>query len=224
LAALMAKTRPIPVPRLPVPRGVPADILTARPDVRAAERSLAQSTALIGVAEAQRYPSISLTGSISTTGGQIGDLAKSSSIGWSFGPGISIPLFHSGALKAAVDVAKAERDQAFLTYRATVLTALEDVENASVALTQDQRKYARLQEAAGAYRQALTLSQSLYKSGSLSFLDLLDSERSLYSAESALIQSRAAITTDYVSLMKALGGGWNGLAGNAGTQNGSASQ
>lgn len=124
LSERLKRGAPIPAPHLPIPTGIPADILLARPDVRMAERQHAQYTAKIGQAEAARYPSVSLTGDIDTSAYKLGDLGKNSSIGWSFGPTLSVPLFNAGQLKAAVDVAKAQRDQYFIAYRASVLTAL----------------------------------------------------------------------------------------------------
>lgn len=210
LAARMKGSAAIPSPSFPIPTGVPANILLSRPDVRLAERQLAQYTAKVGEAEAARYPSISLTGSLSTTGETIGDLAKHSSIGWAFGPSLSIPIFSGGQLKAAVEVAEAQRDQYYIAFRSAVLTALEDVENAINALAQERLKTGKLAESADAYRKAATLSRTLYQTGSSSFLDALDAERSLYSAEDSLIQSRVTITKDYIALNKALGGGWDG--------------
>lgn len=206
----LKKYAPIPKPRLPIPTGIPADILLARPDVRLAERQYAQYTAKVGEAEAARYPSASLSGDISTSGTEIGDLGKSSSIGWSFGPTLSVPLFNGGQLKAAVEVAQAQRDQYFIAYRSAVLTALEDVENAIVSLAQERIKSGKLATSAKHYRDAASLGRALYQSGSQSFLDLLEAERSLYSAEDSLIESQVAITTDYIALNKALGGGWSG--------------
>lgn len=210
VAARMKTHKRIPAPPLPISTGIPADILLARPDVRLAERQLAQYTAKIGQAQAARYPSVSLTGAISTSGLEIGDLAENSSISWSFGPSLSVPVFNAGQLKAAVDAAKAVRDEYYLTYFSSVLTALEDVENAIVSLAQERIKRQKLGSSVKSYRQAATLSQSLYKTGASSFLDVLDAERSLYSAEDALLESLVAIATDYVALNKALGGGWSG--------------
>ncbi|WP_297326956.1 efflux transporter outer membrane subunit [uncultured Bartonella sp.] len=207
---IMAKTGKIPEPEWPIPAGVPADILLTRPDVRLAERQYAQATARIGQKEAQRYPSLTLTGNISTAATQPGELGKSSSISWSVGPGISVPIFEGGQRIAAVEVARAQRDQSFVAYRNSVLTALEDVENALVSLKKEKERSAKLAVAANFYSKALTLSRSLYQSGNTSFLELLNAERSHYSSEQSLIESRVSITKDYISLMKALGGGWNG--------------
>ncbi|MBB3609170.1 efflux transporter outer membrane subunit [Rhizobium sp. BK602] len=206
----LKKTAPIPQPPLKVSTGIPATILTSRPDVRLAERQLAQYTAKIGVAEANRYPSISLTGSITSSATDIADLGRKSTIGWSFGPTVTIPIFQGGQLKAAVDVAKAERDQYYIAYQSVVLTAMQDVEDAIVSLTQEKLKNAKLAASAASYRRASALSRELNKAGATDFLDVLDAERSLYSAESSLIQSKASIATNYISLNKALGGGWDG--------------
>ncbi|RWI57073.1 MAG: efflux transporter outer membrane subunit [Mesorhizobium sp.] len=211
LADRLKKTAPIPSPKLPIPTGIPADILLTRPDVRLAERQYAQYTARIGQAEADRYPAVSLTGDIATTGLKLGDLGKSSTISWSFGPTLTVPIFNAGQLAAAADIARAQRDQHFIAWRASVLTALEDVENAIVALAQERVRNGKLATSARHYRDGASFARTLYQSGSTSFLELLEAERSLYSAEDALIQSRVSIATDYIALNKALGGGWDGL-------------
>jgi NodT family efflux transporter outer membrane factor (OMF) lipoprotein len=215
LSELLKRSAPIPAPRLPLPTGIPADVLTSRPDVRQAERQLAQYTAKVGQAEAALYPSVSLTGSLSTTALKVGDLGKTSSIGWSWGPSVSVPIFNGGQLRAAVEVAEAQRDQYFVAWRSSVLTALQDVENAIVSLAQERAKTRSLTEAARRYGEAAHLSRSLYDAGTQSFFDLLDAERSQYSAEDSLLQSRIAIATDYIALAKALGGGWDGAIDSA---------
>lgn len=207
---LMSRPRVIPRPRLPIPKGVPANILMARPDVRAAEWQYAQYTAKIGAAEAARYPSISLIGDVATSGTKVNDLFKASSISWTLGPTLTVPIFNGGSLKAAVAAAKAARDQYYLAFRSTVLNALEDVENASVGLTQEQIKLRKLHAAVSSYQEANRLALSLYRNGSYSFLDVLDAQRSLYAAQEALIQSRVDLATYYIALNKALGGGWDG--------------
>lgn len=208
LIGAMAKGGPIPSPRRGLPSGIPADVLANRPDIRAAERRLAQYTAKVGAAEAALYPSVGLTGSVSTSATRVGDLGKASTIAWSWGPSVTIPIFEGGRLVAARDEAAAVRDQYFIAWRQSVLTALEDVENALVSLAKERSRSRSLAEAANQYRRAATLSRTLYQSGSSSFLGVLDAERSLYSAEDALIQSRVAIATDHIALAKALGGGW----------------
>jgi outer membrane protein, multidrug efflux system len=211
LDTCLANPAAIPPPRLPISTGIPAVVLLTRPDVRFAEHQYAQYTARIGQAAAALYPSVSLSGNIATASTQLGDLGRNSSISWSFGPTLSIPIFNAGKLQAAVEIAQAQRDVHFVAYRSSVLTALREVEDALVSLGKERARNRALAASATAYRQSATLSQSLYKAGSSSFLDVLIAERSLYSAEDALIQSEVLITTHYIALNKALGGGWDGF-------------
>ena len=209
LMGLMQGARPIPAPRSNLPKALPAVVLEQRPDIRIAEYQLAQKTALIGVAQAARFPRVTLTGNISTSSRRIGDLGRNSTIGWSFGPALSVPIFNAGQLKANVDAAYAQRDQAGLSFQQSVLDALEEVENALVALAQERIRFGSLSVAAQNQRKATQLAKSLYQEGSTSFLEVLDAERSLYSSEAALLQSRANVATNFVTLAKALGGGWD---------------
>ncbi|WP_455481875.1 efflux transporter outer membrane subunit [Bartonella sp. B35(2025)] len=206
-----AKKAKIPQPQWPIPAGIPADILLTRPDLRRAERQYAQATARIGQREADRYPALTLTGNISTTAISIGQLWKNSTIGWSFGPGIRFPFFNGGQVMASVMVARAQRDQAFIAYRTAVLEALEDVENALVRLTKEHQHLEKLIVADAAYLHSLKLSRSLFENGNTSFLELLNADRSYYSSQMALKNSRISLATQYIALMKALGGGWDGV-------------
>lgn len=209
LSSRLAAGGSIPAARSTPPAGIPADVLRNRPDVRKAERQLAQQTAKIGQAEAALYPSVSLTGSIATSALKSGDLAKNSSISWSFGPTLSVPIFNGGELRAAVEAAQAQRDQSDAAFKLSVLTAMQDVENALVSLAQERIRTGKLSSSATSYQEAARLSRSLYQTGSSSFLDVLDAERSLYNAEDSLLQSRVLATTDFIALNKALGGGWD---------------
>lgn len=201
------------IPAIPktLPRTIPADILVSRPDIYAAERRLAQATAIIGQKQAALYPSIRLTGNIAANGLHLGDLGKNSAVSRGFGPSINLPLFHGGSLLAGVELARAERDQNFLTLRSTVLTALEDVENALITLHNSRQTAQKKTEAAQAYRRSMQLSHDLYDSGNSDFLQLLTAERSYFYAEQGALDAFAAGTTAYISLMKALGGGWDGV-------------
>ncbi|MGY3447735.1 efflux transporter outer membrane subunit [Bradyrhizobium sp. USDA 4353] len=210
LSQRLSRTLPIPAPRLPLPKGIPADVLVMRPDVRKAERQLAQFTAKIGQATAALYPDVSLTGTVSTSALKLGDLGKSSTIGWSIGPSVSLPIFNGGKLRAAVEVAEAQRDEYHVAWRNAVLSALEDVENAIVNLGQERLRIRSLSESARRYGEAAKLSRSLYQTGSSTFLDVLDAERSQFTAEDSLLASRATLAKNYVALAKALGGGWTG--------------
>ncbi|WP_336293880.1 efflux transporter outer membrane subunit [Bartonella sp. CB169] len=206
-----AKEAKIPQPQWPISAGIPADILLTRPDLRRAERQYAQATARIGQREADRYPSLTLTGNISTTATTISQLWKNSTIGWSLGPSIRFPFFSGGQVVASVAVARAQRDQAFIAYRAAVLGALEDVENALVRLNKEQQRLKNLTVANAAFMHSLKLSRSLFESGNISFFELLNANSSYYSAQMSLKDSRISLVTQYIALMKALGGGWDGV-------------
>jgi len=210
LESLLGKRSRLPVPPAKISVGIPADILNTRPDVRKAERELAQATAKIGEAEANRYPSLSLTGSIDSSATSISDLGKKSTIGWSFGPSLTIPIFKGGQLRAAVDVAKAQRDQYLFSYQSAVLTALEDVQNAIISLNRSRARSVDLAKSVEGYRAAAKLSKQLQIAGEGDLFDVLDADRSLYSAQKSLIETKADIATYYISLNKTLGGGWTG--------------
>ncbi|MCV9907627.1 efflux transporter outer membrane subunit [Brucella sp. HL-2] len=210
LAASLNKSGPVPnVPRK-VSTGLPADVLFNRPDLRAAERDYASSTASIGQKQAALYPSVSLTGNISTDGTNLGDLARLSTLGWSFGPTLSIPIFNGGKLNADVDAAKAARDQSFIAYRKAILTALSEVENASVALNQNRMRVAQLQKIVGNSRKINELTLEQFKVGNKSFIEVLNAQRDLLSSETSLNQVRTELVVNYIALQKSLGGGWSG--------------
>jgi len=211
LIAQMRNGRPIPQPKLPLPVGIPADVLLTRPDVRMAERQLAQATARIGAAEAARYPSVTLTGNIATEALNIDDLANKSSLAWAIGPTLTVPILRAGQLKALADAARARRDASFANYQQLVLTAMEDVENAIVSLSQQRIRSGKLSSAVASYRTAANAARTQFESGSATYLELLDAQRALYAAESNLIDSRLATVSAYIALNKALGGGWIGV-------------
>ncbi|MFX1674774.1 TolC family protein [Paraburkholderia sp. A2WS-5] len=123
---------------------------------------------------------------------------------------MTIPLFDGGRLKAAVEIADAQREQSFIAYRSAVLGAMQDVENASVALARETESVQSLQHSADAYGEALSMAKSLYRSGSTGFLEVLVTDRAQFAVRDALIQSRVRVTTDYIALNKALGEGWDG--------------
>ncbi|MNU53387.1 Cation efflux system protein CusC precursor [compost metagenome] len=216
LAETMRKRKAIPgLPRLPS-AGIPAEVMAHRPDVQAAAHRLASATSGIGIARAARLPSVSLTGAISTSAASVGDLMKSSTIGWQIGPSVSVPLFNGGRLAAAEDVAVAKKDEALIAYRQSVSNALEEVENSLVSIRNDRQKVAKLSQSAAAYGRAAEMTRSSYDLGAVSFFDVVATERSHYSAEDSLISSRVALTLGYVSLNKALGGGWEAEEARAG--------
>ncbi|HXC36725.1 MAG TPA: TolC family protein, partial [Candidatus Acidoferrales bacterium] len=127
---------------------------------------------------------------------------------WNAGPTVQWQLFAAGSIVANVHVQNARQEQALDNYKQTMLTALQDTENALTAYTREQVRRQSLAQSADADQQAVTLSTQLYKNGLVDFLRVLDSETSLYSAQDSLVQSDQAVSTDLVQLYKALGGGW----------------
>jgi outer membrane protein, multidrug efflux system len=202
---------PIPVTPPEVPVGLPSELLRRRPDIRAAEANLHAATAQIGVATAQLFPSFSLNGSMSWQSGKLADWFNESSRAWSVGPQANWSIFQGGSIVSNIHVQEALRDQAFISYRQTVLTAFQDVENALVALTQEQLHNQALVAAVAYNRQAVDLSMKLYTEGNTDFLNVLNAQRSLFVVEDALVLSHRNLATDLVSLYKALGGGWENL-------------
>ncbi len=194
-----------------VSAGLPADLLSSRPDIRAAERDYASSTASVGQKQALLYPSVSLTGNINTGGASFGDLGRLSTISWGFGPSLTVPIFQGGKLNADVEAARAARDQSFIAYRKAILTALSEVENASVSLNQNRLRAAQLRRIVSNSRKINQLTLEQYRAGTKSFVDVLTAQRDLLTAENNLSQTRTQLVVNYVALQKALGGGWNGL-------------
>ncbi|MGH8220657.1 MAG: efflux transporter outer membrane subunit [Steroidobacteraceae bacterium] len=204
----MSQATRIPLTPPVVPVGLPADLLRRRPDVQRAERELAASTAEIGVAEADLFPKISLTGALGVTSTSTSNLLEYASRYWSAGPTVQWKLFEGGSLRANVRVQKARAAQALDTYHQTVLVALEDAENALIAYSKEQTRRRSLAQSVQSSEAAFQLSSELYRSGLVDFLNVLDAERTLYSAQEALVGSTESVSLDLVQLYKALGGGW----------------
>ncbi len=191
-----------------VPLGLPAELIRRRPDVRAAERQLAAATARIGEQVAELYPKFSLTGAFGMQSVDVRDLVDWRSRAFSVGPSVRWRLFEGARIGANIRIASARQQQAWTRYEQTVLIAMEEVESALVALERERVRYASLTAAVDANRRALELSNELYSKGLSSFLNVLESERSLYAAEDQQIQSQQTVVTNLVALHKALGGGW----------------
>jgi outer membrane protein, multidrug efflux system len=191
-----------------IPVGLASDLLRRRPDIRQAERSLAASTAQIGVQVASLFPSISLTGQYGGQSGHVLNLVNAAARFYTLGPHIKWGLLNYPSTKANIRTYEAKRDQQYLTYQKTVLTAFQDVENALISYSKDKERRASLEEQVNQYRRAVDVALTRYTKGLTNFLDVLDAQRSLYAAEDSLVQSRAAIDIDLVTLYKALGGGW----------------
>jgi multidrug efflux system outer membrane protein len=204
----LAATGPLPVTPPEVPAGLPSDLLRRRPDIRQAEAQLHAATAQIGVAVADLFPKFSLTGSLNWQADRLSGLNNGAARWWSLGPSVNWPVFQGGSLEANVRVQEALRDQAYLTYRKIVLTALQDVENALIAYAKEWEHRKSLNDAVVANRKAVQLATQLYTEGQTDFLNVLQSQRALYLSETAFVQSDSSLGQNLIALYKALGGGW----------------
>ena len=201
---------PIPVAPAEVPVGLPSDLLRRRPDIRRAEAQLHAATARIGVAASELYPRFALTGSLGLSGEDVSALSSRGNSFWSIGPSASWPLFDAGRIRANVAIRTAAQEQALLSYRATILNALNEVENSLAVYVAEQQHRRALLTVVEAERRAVELSTALYRQGETDFLNVLVAQRSLYSSEDALVQSDRNVAANLVRLYKALGGGWEG--------------
>ena len=185
---------------------VPAEMLRRRPDVTAAERTLVAETARIGVREADLYPSLGLSGSLGGNTSNWGDLTNASFS--RLAAGLTAPIFQGGRLRAAVEQQRAAAIGSLAVYRDTVLVALEESENALVAISVTERRERELAVAEEAARNAAVLARSQYQAGIIDFYSLLESERSVLTTETSRAAARADRAAAAVQLYKALGGGW----------------
>jgi NodT family efflux transporter outer membrane factor (OMF) lipoprotein len=201
---------PAAVPPVPpaVPVGLPSTLARRRPDIRRAEASLHAATANVGVAVAQFYPDVSLTGQVGTRATNLNYLSRWSSLFYSFGPSISLPIFQGGALVSNLQMSKAQQAEAALDYRKTVLMALRDVDNALVVYRTDQARRDSLGDSVAAQQASFDLARDSYRKGITSFINVLDAQRQLAQAREQYAQGTVQVSTDLVSLYKALGGGW----------------
>ncbi|MEP7011757.1 MAG: efflux transporter outer membrane subunit [Acidobacteriota bacterium] len=217
----VAESAPIPPVPQQVTVAIPADVLRQRPDVRAAERTLAAQTARIGVAEAARYPNLRLSGSLGVGGISLAALTGGTSLAHSLALSVAETIFDGGRLAQQVEIQKAGEQQALASYRSTVLLALEEVENALVSLARTRERREALRLADESARSAADLARQRYSTGLSDFQTVLDAERTELSTADNLKTTEADLTTALIQLYKALGGGWSasedGLANPQGT-------
>jgi NodT family efflux transporter outer membrane factor (OMF) lipoprotein len=199
-----------PIPSIPpgIPISLPATLVRRRPDIRNAEATLHAATANIGIAVAQLYPDISLSGEVGRSALQFGALSNWSSTFYQFGPNISLPIFQGGQLRANVRLANAQQAEAALGYRQTVLSALQDVENNLVALRNDRARQRSLDQSVTIANNQLAVAQDRYRNGLAAFLDVLDAETTFINAQQDAIRGRLQLALDVAALYKAIGGGW----------------
>lgn len=196
-------------PMADIPAGMPSDLLTRRPDIRAAEQQLIAANANIGAARAAFFPSISLTAQYGSVSNDLSNLFKSGTWGFNIGPSLNLPIFTGGRLTANLQSARAEREIAVAQYEKAIQTSFKEVSDALASRT-TLAEQARAQTAqAEAERKRFYLSDLRYRNGVASYLDLLDAQRSLFALEQADVQVRLSQLMNQINLYKALGGGWH---------------
>lgn len=195
-------------PMAEVPAGLPSDLLINRPDIRQAEQLLLSANADIGAARAAFFPRISLTMGAGSASSHLSGLLKNGSWGWTMAPQLVLPIFDAGRNQAGLESSRASRDIAIAQYEKAIQTGFREVADALAtrATLADQLESQQRQASAEAAR--FKLSDLRYQNGIASYLDLLDAQRSLFSAQQAVLQTRLAQLQNQVTLYKALGGGW----------------
>jgi multidrug efflux system outer membrane protein len=198
-----------------LPAGLPSEVLTRRPDVRAAEQQLIAANANIGAARAAFFPRITLTGSVGTASTELSGLFKSGTAAWTFAPALTLPIFDAGRNSANLASAKVGRDIAVAQYERAIQTAFREVSDALAgrATLTDQLRAQQAQTAAEEAR--FRLADLRYRNGASSYLDVLDAQRALFTAQQALVQTQAQQVQNLVTVYKVLGGGWTPPAGAA---------
>ncbi|MRT27890.1 AdeC/AdeK/OprM family multidrug efflux complex outer membrane factor [Herbaspirillum sp. CAH-3] len=195
-------------PLATIPPGLPSDLLQRRADIVEAERTLRAANANIGAARAAFYPSISLTADAGTASARLAGLFKGGSGSWSFVPQISLPIFDGGANQANLDIATISRDISVAQYEKAIQTAFQEVSDALAQRNTLGRQLKAQEDLVEASDASYRLSQARFNNGVDSYLTVLDSQRTLYSAQKTLIGTRLSRWTNLVTFYKALGGGW----------------
>ncbi|MBI1850685.1 MAG: efflux transporter outer membrane subunit [Planctomycetes bacterium] len=207
-SALSVATHPLDGEPPAIPAGLPADLLRQRPDVAEAEQNLIAANASIGVATADFYPTLRLSGSAGFESVGTDHALDWESRVWSFGPSVSLPIFEGGKLSAGLEQAKARYDEVLATYRQAVLVAFRDVEDALTDLHFRAEAGAAEQRAVDSARESLRLADLQYRQGLVGYLQVIDAERTLLTNELASVQIQSQRFVSTVLLIKALGGGW----------------
>lgn len=213
----LAATKALPELSPGMGEGIPASVLRQRPDLVAAERTLAAETARTGEKMARRFPSLSLAASFGWQSYGSAAIGGGGTFVRSLAGTLAATLFDGGALRQAVEIQSAVQEQALINYQSTVLVALEEVENALAAHAAARERLAARQAAAAAAERAALLSRRLYESGLTDFQRLLESDRTRLTASDNLAAAEGSLYTSFIKLYKALGGGWDDTAPAANT-------
>jgi multidrug efflux system outer membrane protein len=191
-----------------VPGGLPSELLERRPDIRQAEQQLISANALIGVAKAAFFPSISLTGLFGVASTDLSDLFKGPSRTWQFAGILAQPIFTGGALTGQLQVAEAVQQQALLNYQQVIQNAFAEVDDSPIAISKLREQLKDQAAQVNALQRNVDLATLRYKNGYSDYLTVVDAERNLYAAQLQYVQDQGLLFTTLVNLYKALGGGW----------------
>ena len=195
--------------RVPEPgAGLPSELLTRRPDIRASEQRLLAANANLSVARAALYPSIQLTGNYGAQSSSLSDLVGNPLNTWGLVAGLTQPIFNAGRIRAQIDISEAAQQETLIGYQRTILDALIDADTALGALQQSRQQYQLQQVATAESELAFELAQARYRAGAITLQNLLDTQRSYFQSQDSLVQQRAAWLQATVNLYRALGGGW----------------
>jgi multidrug efflux system outer membrane protein len=191
-----------------IPAGLPSALLERRPDIREAEQQLRSANAQIGVAKANFFPQLNLTGLFGKASTELSTFASGGEAAWSIAAGLTGPLFHGGQIRAQYAQARAARDQAALQYQAAVLNALQEVSSALISRETFARARVQQARAVDAYQEAVKISLERYRLGSVAYDVVLQEQQLLFPAENSLVQVQLNQLLAVVQLYRALGGGW----------------
>ncbi|MCA9264195.1 MAG: efflux transporter outer membrane subunit [Planctomycetales bacterium] len=206
---LLMSPSPIPQPPEALPMMLPCDVIRQRPDIRQAERQLAAATAEIGVAISDLYPRFSLGGTFSLQTESLKNLFEDGSYSFNVGPGLRWAINHAGQILANVCAKECATEEALANYQQTILRAVEEVENAVAAYNHELRRREALRRSVKAAEQSLERVLDLYREGQVDFLNVLDTQRTLFTAQNLLVASEGQVILNLVSIYRALGGGWD---------------
>lgn len=207
----LAEAKPLPAVPESMATGIPVDVLRQRPDLIAAERTLAAETARVGQKLAQRFPSLTLSGSFGWQAYSFVALGGVGTITRALSGTLAATLFDGARLRSQVEVQSAVQEQALVSYQRSVLSAIEEIENALTSYAAARERLDARRAAAKSARKAAELSRNLYQSGLADFQQVLETQRTQLSAEDSLATADASLYTSLIALYKALGGGWESV-------------
>lgn len=206
--SIVSKPKPVPEPPSRLALGIPAETLRQRPDIRAAERAVVAAVARTRAANAERFPTLSLNGSLGIDALQAGHIFSPESAAASLAGNLVAPIFNAGRIRANIEIQSQQERQALIAYESTVLRALSEVENALISIQRNNERLATLNNAVTAAREAATLAQQQYEAGEVDLLVVLDAQRTLLSLQDQQTTTLGNRAAAHVQLYEALGGGW----------------